>query len=103
MSASEPGAASARSEGRALFTNAPDKLCIIMVGLPARGKSTVAGRLYEALSAEGVRTRVFNNGELRRRFLGPQSSLPEFYSPENAAGRAKREGLARINAEEAGA
>ena len=73
-------------------------LYIIMVGLPARGKSTIALRLCEALKAEGVRTHIFNNGELRRSHLGEESSLPEFYHPENAEGRAKRERLAFMSA-----
>ena len=74
------------------------KLYIIMVGLPARGKSTIALRLYEGLCAEGLQVRVFNNGELRRTHLGSESSLPDFYHPENKEGRSKREQLARINA-----
>jgi broad specificity phosphatase PhoE/predicted kinase len=78
-----------------------EKLCIIMVGLPARGKSTIALRLFEGLSAEGLNVRTFNNGELRRRLLGGESSLPEFYRPDNVEGRVKRENLARINADAA--
>jgi broad specificity phosphatase PhoE/predicted kinase len=78
-----------------------NKLCIIMVGLPARGKSTIALRLFESLSDEGIRTRIFNNGELRRQFLGESSSQASFYSPDNAEARAKREVLARLNAERA--
>lgn len=74
------------------------KLYIVMVGLPARGKSTIALRLYEALCAEGITARIFNNGELRRMHLGAESSLPEFYHPDNDEGRHKREQLARINA-----
>jgi len=75
-----------------------EKLYIVMVGLPARGKSTIALRLYEGLSAEGINARIFNNGELRRSYLGPDSSLPEFYHPDNAEGRIRREHLAQINA-----
>lgn len=75
-----------------------NKLYIVMVGLPARGKSTVALRLYEGLCAEGLQVRIFNNGELRRRHLGAESSRPDFYHPDNREGRGKREQLARINA-----
>jgi broad specificity phosphatase PhoE/predicted kinase len=75
-----------------------EKLYIVMVGLPARGKSTIVLRLYEGLSAEGINVRIFNNGELRRVHLGPDSSLPEFYHPDNAEGRTRREHLAQINA-----
>ena len=75
-----------------------EKLCIIMMGLPARGKSTLAKRLHEGLSAEGFATRIFNNGDLRRSRLGEESSVPEFYHPDNSEGRSKREQIARINA-----
>ena len=75
-----------------------EKLYIVMVGLPARGKSTIALRLFEGLSSEGIRARIFNNGELRRTHLGPDSSLPEFYHPDNDEGRTRREQLAQINA-----
>ena len=78
-----------------------DKLYIIMVGLPARGKSTIALRLFQSLSEEGVRTRIFNNGELRRARLGPESSHPLFYHPDNREAREKREELAKLNAREA--
>ncbi len=73
------------------------KLYIVMVGLPARGKSTIALRLCEGLRTEGVAVRVFNNGELRRSHLGAESSLPEFYHPDNEEGRIKRERIALIN------
>ena len=74
------------------------KLYIVMAGLPARGKSTIALRLYEGLCAEGLQVRIFNNGELRRLHLGEESSRPDFYRPDNREGRVKREHLARINA-----
>lgn len=78
-----------------------EKLYIVMVGLPARGKSTIALRLFESLSEEGISTGIFNNGELRRKHFGPESSDPEFYSPDNEEARAKRENLAQMNANEA--
>ena len=79
-------------------TCAMSKLYIVMTGLPARGKSTIALRLCEGLAAEGLNVRIFNNGELRRLHLGEDSSLPDFYHPDNKEGRSKREHLARINA-----
>jgi broad specificity phosphatase PhoE/predicted kinase len=75
-----------------------EKLYIVMVGLPARGKSTIALRLFEDLGSEGVNARVFNNGDLRRKYLGAESSLPDFYHPDNAEGRNRREELALFNA-----
>jgi 6-phosphofructo-2-kinase/fructose-2,6-biphosphatase 2 len=44
---------------------APDslKLAVVMVGLPARGKSYTARRIERYLSWLGYRTGVFNVGE----------------------------------------
>lgn len=77
------------------------KLYVIMVGLPARGKSTLAQRIREALEADGRQVAIFNNGDLRRRLLGSMSTRPEFYRPDNAEGRAMREDLCRRNLEQA--
>ncbi len=77
------------------------KLYVIMVGLPARGKSTLAQRIREALEADGRQVAIFNNGDLRRRLLGSMSTRPEFYRPDNAEGRAMREKLCRRNLEQA--
>lgn len=77
------------------------KLYIAMVGLPARGKSTVSRRLCEGLEGYGLRARIFNNGDMRRLHLGPRSSLPEFYNDNNLSGREQREQIARMNLYEA--
>lgn len=77
------------------------KLYIAMVGLPARGKSTVSARLRDGFLAEGIEARIFNNGVLRRNLLGMASSYPEFYDPANAEGRAQRERIACQNADAA--
>ncbi len=73
------------------------KLCIALVGLPARGKSTVASKLHEGLAEEGIRVKIFNNGQLRRERLGPASSEPEFYDPANTAAQTLRDDIARTN------
>jgi predicted kinase len=73
------------------------KLYIIMVGLPARGKSTIASRLKDNLLKDSVATRVFNNGDLRRRMTGKDTSSPKFYDPTNAEGAALRERISSIN------
>ena len=73
------------------------KLCIALVGLPGVGKSTVASKLHEGLTEEGIKVEVFNNGDLRRQRLGPASSEPEFYNPENKEAQSLRDGLARAN------
>ena len=77
------------------------QLCIAMVGLPGRGKSTVCSKLAEGLEQEGLRVRIFNNGDLRRSLLGKDSACPEFYDPANSAGRFQREKIMLMNIEAA--
>lgn len=72
-------------------------LYIIMVGLPARGKSTVAGKLSESLKRDGISTRIFNNGDLRRKLSKENTSYPEFYNPDNKTGVILREKYAIMN------
>ena len=72
------------------------------MGLPARGKSTLALRLRDAFRRDGISTRIFNNGNLRRIYLPlDETSRSEFYSPENSAAVELRKGFARINMERA--
>jgi len=75
------------------------KLHVVMVGLPARGKSTLARRIKECLVDEGIQAAIFNNGDLRRSMLGMESTEAEFYNPENAFGLLARENIARRNME----
>ncbi len=73
------------------------KLYIVMVGLPARGKSTIAYKLKENLNKYGIKTGIFNNGDLRRKLTGIETSRPEFYSPDNLKGVELREKIALTN------
>ena len=77
------------------------KLYVAMVGLPARGKSTMARRIRDGLLAEGIEAKIFNNGDVRRQLLGAESTEPDFYNPDNSFGRQAREMIARRNLEEA--
>ncbi len=72
-----------------------------MVGLPARGKSTIASRLRDNLTRDFISARVFNNGKLRRKLTGIETSEASFYAPENQEGVAIREKIAIINMERA--
>ena len=74
-----------------------NRLYIVMVGLPARGKSTIAGKLKENLNKYGINTAIFNNGDLRRKLTGEESSRAEFYNPENRHGVELREKIAVTN------
>jgi len=74
---------------------APDspKLAVVMVGLPARGKSYTARRIERYLSWLGYRTGVFNVGEYRRARFGAQ--MPHsFFDPDNPTGEEARRAAA---------
>ena len=73
------------------------KLYIVMVGLPARGKSTIASKLKENLVRNNIKTRIFNNGDLRRKLSPGNTSYSEFYDPRNRHGVEFREKIALIN------
>ncbi len=73
------------------------KLYIAMVGLPARGKSTLARKLKENLVRDRIKTRIFNNGQLRRQIAREDTSAPEFYDPNNKKGAKFREKIAVMN------
>ena len=77
------------------------KLYVVMVGLPARGKSTIANRLKENLTKDSIKARIFNNGALRRRLELKNTSFAEFYDPRNTEGAALRERIALMNLERA--
>jgi hypothetical protein len=68
-----------------------------MIGLPARGKSTVAHKLRDSLKSDGIRTRIFNNGDLRWRLSKENTSCPEFFDPRNRTGASLRERYAVMN------
>lgn len=69
------------------------KLVVIMVGLPARGKTYIARKLSRYLNWLNVATKVFNVGAYRRERIG--AKLPHtFYDPNNEDGRFARTHLA---------
>ena len=82
-------------ENNAVHIIGPDnqKLAIVMVGLPARGKSYTARRIERYLSWLGYRTRVFNVGQYRRVRVGAQ--MPhDFFDPKNPKGEEARKQVA---------
>ncbi|XP_056588162.1 6-phosphofructo-2-kinase/fructose-2,6-bisphosphatase isoform X2 [Triplophysa dalaica] len=62
------------------FTNSPTM--IVMVGLPARGKTYMSKKLTRYLNWIGVPTKVFNVGQYRRDAVRTNMSY-EFFRPDN--------------------
>ena len=80
---------------------APDspRLALVMVGLPARGKSYTARRIERYLSWLGYCTRVFNVGEYRRARVGAR--VPHsFFDPDNPRGEEARRSVAMVALED---
>jgi len=74
-------------------TSLKSPLVIIMVGLPARGKTYTAQRLQRFLLWRGYQSRVFNVGNTRRAQVGAQ--VPHnFFDRENAVGLTARRAAA---------
>ena len=69
------------------------KLAVVMVGLPARGKTFVARKLQGYLSWLGYRTRWVNVGDYRRARAGARQPAA-YFAPDNDATRGEREGFA---------
>ncbi len=70
------------------------KTALVMVGLPARGKTYTARKLARYLAWRGFDARVFNVGNYRRERLGAQQPA-RFFDPENEEGAKLRAALAR--------
>ncbi|XP_053096926.1 6-phosphofructo-2-kinase/fructose-2,6-bisphosphatase 1 isoform X2 [Pangasianodon hypophthalmus] len=65
---------------RPQFTNSPTM--IVMVGLPARGKTYISRKLTRYLNWIGVPTQVFNLGQYRREAVKSYKNY-EFFHPDN--------------------
>ena len=65
---------------------------IVMVGLPARGKSFIASRLSRYLKWIGYDAKIFNAGTYRRKMSCFQGDFQshEFFNPENKESVKKR-------------
>ncbi|KAI0434525.1 bifunctional 6-phosphofructo-2-kinase/fructose-2,6-bisphosphate 2-phosphatase [Xylaria sp. FL1042] len=55
------------------------RIAIIMVGLPARGKTHISVSMARYLQWLGVKTRIFHLGDYRRATVGQNNDVPEDY------------------------
>eukprot|EP00898_Chlorokybus_atmophyticus_P008100 jgi/Chlat1/8291/Chrsp78S07733 len=78
----EPFTPTSGQSAMALLPRERRRLAIILVGLPARGKSYTAAKLTRYLRWLGHDTRNFNVGRYRRRYYGA-SQLADFFSGDN--------------------
>ncbi|WP_437599952.1 bifunctional nucleoside/nucleotide kinase/histidine phosphatase family protein [Sorangium sp. So ce590] len=68
-------------------------IVLAMVGLPARGKTSIARKIARYLSWLGHPTRLFNVGNYRRAHLGT-AQPHQFFDPDNSEGRQALLGMA---------
>ncbi|CAJ1943128.1 unnamed protein product [Cylindrotheca closterium] len=91
-----------RLEARRRLTKDSQRLVIVLVGLPARGKSFVARKLVNFLEWNGIDTKIFNVGRYRRQAYAEISTSESgacdatFFDSKNEKAAALREKVAEI-------
>jgi broad specificity phosphatase PhoE/predicted kinase len=71
------------------------KLLLVLVGLPARGKSYIANKVNSYFNWRGIRSDIFNVGKFRRKTMADTLGASAcFFSGSNSDGKNKREELA---------
>ncbi|KAJ1503490.1 hypothetical protein HMI54_008030 [Coelomomyces lativittatus] len=68
-------------------------ICIVPVGLPARGKTYMSTKLARYLKWLGVKTQVFNTGEFRRKLYGP-NTIHHLFNPDDTVAMFQRNAVA---------
>ena len=91
-------------DGRISDADVGAKLVIIMVGLPARGKSYITKKLARYLNWLQYRTRIFNVGNGRRLAASVAAVMDghnaDFFDPSNVDGKRSREEVAMSTLDE---
>lgn len=92
-----PEAASLNSQGAnkgvcARKNMVPIPHVIVMVGLPARGKTYISKKLSRYLNWIGINTRAFNAGDYRRKATAEKQH--DFFRADNIEGQAVRDAVA---------
>ncbi|KAI9283664.1 6-phosphofructo-2-kinase-domain-containing protein [Umbelopsis sp. AD052] len=94
-----PGAVQTREPPDPSERQLDSKLVVVMVGLPARGKSYIVKKLRRYLNWLQYETRIFNVGN-RRRIRKAQDQSATFFDPNNTNGKNLRDELALETLEE---
>lgn len=83
-------------KSRMALTGDTDRLLIVMVGLPARGKSLISNKLKDFLVWRGISARLFSVGETRRNgtFARPGNTPASFFNNDMAIAASVREAVA---------
>lgn len=66
------------------------RVCVVMVGLPARGKLLIAQKIVRYLLWLSIKSKCFNVGNYRRELAKDVDASHEFFSPTNAVGNQYR-------------
>lgn len=74
------------------------KTLVILVGLPASGKSTVSKQLAQMLKSNDYKTLIYNAGNIRRTMKQTFSDA-DFFDPKNKQARSQRELYATMSME----
>ena len=77
-----------------LYMDNKEKLVIIMVGLPGRGKSYLSKKIFRYFNWAGYNIKIFNVGEYRRSILGGFQDS-DFFNPNNQEAFIQRESIAQ--------
>ena len=78
------------------MTKNSERLVLVLVGLPARGKSFLGRKLTGFLNWHGVPCKVFNVGKYRRQVADPNESSSDFFDASNRHASALREKAAEL-------
>ena len=76
-----------------------EKLIIVMVGLPARGKSYTSNNLCRYLNWCGIKCKVFNSGDYRRKIMGGFQDA-SFFDFDNKYNYRAKEQISKVCFEE---
>lgn len=90
---SVPGVTTSRTSPNGAINQTASKLVIVMVGLPARGKSYIVKKLARYFNWSGHHCRIFNCGDLRRQQASTTQDA-NFFDSKNTENHTLREQLA---------